>query len=216
MYAFLTAVLLFQPVVIALQPVPVIVSTVAHFTINNPSDVTVDGSGNVLYVSYTYHSVYRLLTSGATLLVAGSGSSSGSGMADDPGTAATFYNPTGITCDTSNNIAYISDYGNHRIRRLNLSTITNTVTTLAGNTYGHADGVGSAAKFRNLWGIVYHKSGVLYVTDNNNNNNNNNNARIRRIIVATAAVTTVATQLPGTYGYNLCITNNGTFLYVTT
>jgi hypothetical protein len=88
-----------------------------------------------------------------------------------------------------------------------------TVATLAGSTQGYTDAVGTAAQFNSPWGIVYHKSsgssgGVLYVADYGN-------ARVRRILVATANVTTVAALPAGSNGICLCITNNGTFLYVT-
>jgi hypothetical protein len=143
------------------------------------------------------------------------------GATDGPALAATFYNPRGITYDTSNNIAYISDYSNNRIRTLHLTGTNNsnnpssyTVATLAGSTPGYTDAVGTAAQFYNPCGIVFYKSsgssgGVLHVADLSN-------ARVRRILVATANVTTVAALPAGTSGYNLCITNNGTFLYVTT
>jgi hypothetical protein len=36
------------------------------------------------------------------------------------------------------------------------------------------------------------------------------------VLTRTTLSYVVTTQLPGTYGYNLCITNNGTFLYVVT
>jgi hypothetical protein len=118
----------------------------------------------------------------------------------------------------TNNIAYISDTGNFRIRTLHLTAGTNnsntpssyTVASLAGSTQGDTDAVGTAAQFAYPYGIVYHKSsvssgggGVLYVADYGN-------ARVRRIVVATANVTTVAALPAGTYCYYLCITNNGT------
>jgi hypothetical protein len=84
----------------------------------------------------------------------------------------------------------------------------NSVTTFAGgNSSGSADGVGTAALLDGPWGIVYHWSGVLYMTEYNT-------PRVRRILVATARVTTVA--IFSASAYYLCITNDGKFVYLTT
>jgi hypothetical protein len=191
-------------------------------------DITLDRSGNVLYASYNFHAVFRVTNTPATvggaalpLLIAGSGihtDSGGYGATDGPALAATFQFPRGITFDTVNNIAYIADSSNHRIRTLNLtdhnnpnnnSNINNTVTTLAGSTNGYMDAVGTAALFSYPCGIVYcHGIRVLYVADAN--------ARVRRIVVATRNVTTAATFPPGTNCKYICITANCTFLYITT
>jgi hypothetical protein len=184
---------------------PVAVSTVARSTMSSSIDITVDDSGDVLYISDTFNAVYRSsIPGGDALLVAGSGNGT-VGESDGMGGVARFNNPYGITCDTLHNTAYISDTRNHRIRSLTLHN--NTVTTLVDSSYGFADGVGISAQFGFPWGIVYHHSGVLFVADNNN-------VAVRRIMVATANVTTVATIVASTCRY-LAITSNGTFIYVT-
>jgi hypothetical protein len=191
----------------ATKPVDVVVSTVVRSTYG-VLDVTVESSGDVLYVS-TSHAVFRLPAAaavGASQLVAGSGDS---GTTDGVGPAARFYDPYGITCDTINNIAYISDFGSHQVRRLDL--YNNTVTTLAGSTSGYMDGVGPASQLLGPFGIVFHHhgsgSGVLYVTEYYD-------GRVRMITVATANVTTAAILPVGTSVRYLCITNNGDVLYV--
>jgi hypothetical protein len=200
------------------------VLTVHDQTTYRVHDVALDFSGNI-FLTNSYHSVDCLTSAPATAtgvgssaalqLVAGSGvaNGGGTGSTDGPALAARFYNPIGITFDT-NNIAYISDCGNNRIRMLHLSTTNSyAVTTLAGTTSGYNDAVGTAARFSCPRGIVYHKScgssgGVLYVLDSTN-------FCVRKILVATANVTTVAALPAGTYGWYLCITNNGTYLYIT-
>ncbi|CUG89340.1 GPI-anchored surface protein, putative [Bodo saltans] len=212
--AMLLVVLSCCPGAEASHDVPVMVSTVSRstFLAPNADDITVDGNGNVLYVARFNNAVYRL-ADGGSLLLAGSGiydpygSSDTTGTTDGVGPAAKFFNPNGITCDTTNNIAYISDQGNYRIRTLVLAT--NTVTTLAGSTSGHADGVGSAAQFYYPQGIVYHSSGVLYVTELDST------GYIRKIAVS-ASVTSVTSIAPYNNGWYLCINNAGTHLYVTT
>jgi hypothetical protein len=193
-------------------------------TIDSPTtgvfDITLDASGSVLYVSNSYNAVFRLANTttsaggfpAAPELIAGNESIDGSGTTDGPARDARFHGPTGITYDTTNNIAYIVDHLNSRIRTLDLHTSNNcTVTTLAGSTQGYTDAIGTAAQFNFPYGIVYHHgSGMLYVAEYIIN------ARVRRIVVATANVTTSAALPAGTSAIFICITNNGTFLYVTT
>lgn len=154
-------------------------------------DVAIDGGGHLLYITSTGGIVYRLLSqssSGASQIV-----------------ASGFYYPTSITCDTVNNMTYVADTGNYRIRRIDLSN-SNAVTTFAGGTLGYQDGTGTAARFLNLAGSVYHHSngGVVYATDGN---------YIRKIIVANASVSTITTQAK-VCAY-LCVSNDGSLLYVT-
>lgn len=66
--------------------VPVIVSTVSRAT-PNVYDLTIDGNGNMMYVSPNYNGVYRLTADGAAYVLAGSGTSS-TGTTNGIGTAA--------------------------------------------------------------------------------------------------------------------------------
>jgi len=58
--------------------------------------------------------------------------------------------PYGITTDGTN--LYVSDYGNHRIRKIVIST--GVVTTLAGSSQGSTDGTGTSATFDEPYGIT--------------------------------------------------------------
>ncbi|CUG93630.1 Hypothetical protein, putative, partial [Bodo saltans] len=167
-------------------------------------DIAIDRDNSLLYVTGGY-CVYRLASNGASAQVI-AGSSTTSGTTDGVGGAAWFGRLWGITCDTANNIAYISDHGNCRIRTLNLTN--NNVTTSAGSSLGYNDGVGVLAQFYAPYGIAHYTSRidgmVLFVADQGNN-------RIRRIVVASANVTTVA-QTPNCY--YLCISRDGSSLFV--
>jgi sugar lactone lactonase YvrE len=117
--------------------------------------------------------------------LAGSG---GGAFLDGQGTLASFLVPCGVAVDGSGNV-YVADNGNNRIRKISLS---GDVTTLAGSgTSGYADGQGTAASFRNPFGVAVDGSGNVYVTDMNNH-------RIRKI-TSSGIVTTLAGS--GTHGY---------------
>uniref|UniRef100_A0A6B2LEC5 Teneurin NHL domain-containing protein n=1 Tax=Arcella intermedia TaxID=1963864 RepID=A0A6B2LEC5_9EUKA len=75
---------------------------------------------------------------------------------------AKFSKPMGVTVDNKGNI-YVCDTGNYKIRKV---TPQGVVTTIAGSSKGHEDGLGKEAKFGRPTGIKYAKSGYLYVTDN--------------------------------------------------
>ena len=126
----------------------------------------------------------RFAASAGTL--AGSGTQ---GALNGTGAAAQFYLPTGVACDGSGNV-YVCDQSNQRIRKI--VAATGAVSTLAGSTFGFADGTGAAAKFLDPTGVACDGSGNVYVADTNNN-------RIRRIVAATGVVSTLAGS--GAYGF---------------
>jgi len=104
------------------------------------------------------------------------------GYAEGTGTSALFRYPAGVAVDNSGTL-YVADYQNTMIRRV--ATATATVTTLAGSSYGFADGSASTAQFGGPTGVAFDGNGNLYVADPNNQ-------RIRKVVIATGAVSTLA------------------------
>lgn len=142
-----------------------------------PHGIACDGVN--LYIADTSsHKIRKLvIATGEVTTFAGSGAT---GSADGIGTAAEFHTPDRIATDGLE--LFVTDAGNHKIRRIVISS--GEVTTLAGSgAPGHEDETGTAATFSDPKGIVVEGLN-LYVADSGK--------VIRRIEIATGAVTTVA------------------------
>jgi hypothetical protein len=89
--------------------------------LNFPGDIAFDSLGNLYIADRSNHRVRKVETSGIITTVAGNGVA---GFSGDGGaaTAAQLNNPIGVAVDSSDNL-YISDTGNVRIRRLNVSAV---------------------------------------------------------------------------------------------
>lgn len=122
-----------------------------------------------------------------------SGATSGAAI-NGPVNLARYNAPIGMATDGVH--LYVGEYGNHAIRTVN--QYTGDVTTLAGTfgTAGAANGVGTAATFRNPYGMVSDGEN-LYVADYGNH-------VIRKIVIATQTVSTFA----GVAG-SACTVNTG-------
>lgn len=200
-----------------------------------PHGITSDNGA--LYVADTNHAIRKIdMATGAGSTIAGSAPVANpyrndpagfqypryfyrknlgvAGYADGTGTASRFHEPRAVWADGAN--VYVSDSGNHAIRRIVLST--GEVTTLAGaapadnpdydnnnpmsapriGESGYADGTGSDARFFEPEGICGDGAGNLYVADKRNH-------AIRKVVIATGETTTLAgghiedPDNPGTY-----------------
>ncbi|UNY99022.1 cadherin domain-containing protein [Zhouia spongiae] len=109
------------------------------------------------------------------------GATNGSdGDVNGTGTSARFNTPWGIAYHGG--FYYVADLLNHKIKRINSSTLE--VTTFAGSTKGFADGTGTVAMFNAPSDLVIDNRGNVYVSDKGNN-------RIRKI-TPNGVVTTLA------------------------
>lgn len=150
--------------------------------LSSPSAVFLDDSGN-LYIADMGHSRIRKVDPFGTITtIAGNGTHGFSGDGD-LATEASLSGPSAISVDDAGNL-YISDMGNHRIRKVDMF---GTITTIAGN--GRADywGDGGPAIRSSLsspTGIFLDSSDNLYIADRDNH-------RIRKVDPS-KTITTVA------------------------
>jgi len=168
--------------------------TGAAASFNWPAGITTDGA-NLFVTDRVNNNIRKIvISSGVVTTIAGTAGVSGS--SDGTGVGVSFTAPKGITTDGTN--LFVSDSGNHTIRKIVIAT--GVVTTIAGTAgvSGTADGSGTAARFNNPYGII--TVGVnLFVADAYNHS-------IRRIVISTGAVTTIA----GTAGASGAADGTGT------
>ncbi|MCC7202780.1 MAG: hypothetical protein IT393_09015 [Nitrospirae bacterium] len=183
-------------------------SGIAHF--NSPGDITTDGT--FLYVADTGNHAIRRVDPNTGIVVTISGSRGTSGLVESADGAPLFNLPEGITWH--NDILYVSDTGNHIIRKINLTTgevsllagdvdcvdevtVTNGVETVvrkctalqAGeSSYGDStDGTGKTTSFSSPTGINTDGT-YLYVMDTGS-------SRIRRVKMNTGETATFSYSL---------------------
>ncbi|MEI6092771.1 MAG: hypothetical protein WCQ47_03715, partial [bacterium] len=178
-----------------------------------PNGITTDGTN--LYVTDTANRTIRKIEIATATVTTLAGTVEQRGSNDGTGTNAKFWTPYGITTDNDN--LYVTDIGNHTVRKIVIST--GVVNTLAGEAEesGSLNGTGANARFNYPNGITSDGTN-LYVTDSANNT-------IRKIEIATATVTTLAgtagasgsndaTGVNARFYYPNGITTDGTNLFV--
>ena len=90
--------------------------------LDEPYEIRFDGDGDLYFVDMTTHVIRRIdARSGTISTVAGSGEA---GFAGDGGSAvhASFDKPHSIEISPQGDALYVADIGNHRVRRIDLST----------------------------------------------------------------------------------------------
>ena len=164
---------------------------------SQPGAVAVDSNG-VLYVADGgNNSIRRIMPGGVVGTLAGW---TNAGYADGVGTNALLNGPAGVAVDGMGNV-FVADTGNNTIRKIATSGVVSTLAGLAG-TAGHADGVGTNARFNGPAGIAVDAAGNVFVADTYN-------YTIRRV-ASDGTVTTIA-GAPGQYGYRDGASTNALF-----
>lgn len=151
----------------------------------SPMYICIDAFDNLYVTDQGNHKIRKITPAGLVSTFAGTTA----GSADGFGFQAQFNSPEGICIDAAQNL-YIVDTYNHRIRKI---TPLGLVSTVAGSTWGYADGSAETAKFLYPTGIAIDSNGNLFVSDEYD--------RIRKIdtqgVVSTFAGSGVAADVDG-------------------
>ena len=124
-----------------------------------PSGIAVGANGNLIVADSGNNLIRIISPHQAVSTLAGSTSW---GTSDGVGTNARFSEPAGVAVDSAGNV-YVADSMNYRIRLIFANL---TVITLAGSSYGSANGIGSNAQFVSPTGVaIDNNSGLIYVAD---------------------------------------------------
>lgn len=152
--------------------------------VNLPTSVCPDPLGNIYIADRANHRIRKIdAVTGIITSIAGTGTA---GFLGDGGPAneARLNNPVSLALAQDGSI-YISDLGNHRIRKIDASGV---ISTLAGTGTAGFSGNGVPAvqaQFNSPWGITLDIANNLYIADRDNN-------RVRKIDLSTGIITIVA------------------------
>jgi sugar lactone lactonase YvrE len=161
--------------------------TIGNAPLRGPTDIWIDASGDA-YIADTFNGAIRKLSvAGVISTYAGPSALSGT---SPPVAPAFLANPMGVVSDASGNV-YVAEFSVSRILKIAPDGLISTFAGEAG-LLGSADGVGTAARFRNPQGLAIDGDGNLYVADTGNQT-------IRKITPA-GVVSTLA-GLAGSFGY---------------
>lgn len=126
-----------------------------------PDEITIDTSDNIYVADYYNNRIRKITPLGIVSTVAGGVVGDMDGVAS----LAKFKWPTGVCLDSNGNI-FVTDYGNHKIKKIDTS---GNVTTIAGSVAGDENGNSSLAKFKNPTISAIDSSGNIFVADYGNN-----------------------------------------------
>lgn len=146
-----------------------------------PTGMAKDAAGNLYVSDQNGHTIRKINSDGLVTTLAGTYGATGT--VNGTGAIARFNQPSGIAVDRLGNV-YVADTSNYAVRKV---TTSGEVSTLAGKpgVSGTTNGIGEAARFTALSGLVIDSQGNLFVADRSNNT-------IRKIVTRTGEVSTFA------------------------
>ena len=175
-------------------------ATVAQ--LSSVSGLTTDTSGNI-YVSDSSSCTIRFIIKQTNIIttIAGMASFCGGEGDDDVATSATLDNPEGVSLDTINNLLYVADMNNCKIRMVTLSL--GIITTFAGTGISGSDGDSDLAVNALLSypeGVANDLYGNVYIADSSN-------CKIRKVNSGGIITTYAGTGIVGSSGDGLQATS---------
>ncbi len=156
-----------------------------------PSGIAVDATGDLFIADNGNDIIRRVGVDGIITTVAGR---FGYGSWGDgrPATQAMISKPFNVALDRQGRI-YIADSYNHRIRRIGLDGVIETIAGTGAAGYSGDGGKATAATLRDPRGVTVDAAGNVYITDTDNN-------RIRKVDTAGIITTIAGTSPPGSKG----------------
>ena len=148
-----------------------------------PTGVAADASGNLYVADSANNRIRKITPAGVILPFAGNGmlgSSGDGGQAAD----ATFNQPQSVAVDSTGNV-YISDTGNHRIRKVAPSGVITTVAGTGADGFAGDGGPATQAQLNLPFQVAVDSAGNLFIADSSNR-------RVRKVTVSTGIITTIA------------------------
>ncbi len=163
--------------------------------LNNPTGLALDAAGNLYIADGGQQVIRRVNTSGTITTIAGTGQLA-VGCENCLATQSGLSLPQGLAFDAANNLLYVVDYGNNRVRAISLASgIINTVAgnAVAGAGFSGDNGPATSARLKNPLAVAVDLAGSFYIADAGNN-------VIRK--VAGGTISTVAGQGLAAPGYS--------------
>jgi uncharacterized protein (TIGR03437 family) len=164
----------------------------------DPNDVATDKAGNIYVADTSNHRIRRIdKATGRITTVAGNGSPGFSGDGGNA-TSAQLNRPTGIELDGAG-ILYIADWGNARVRKVDL---TGAISTIAGTGDSHFNGEAGTALLTNIspYDVFVDGPGNIYIVDRENDR-----IRMLSVVAATAIVAVEGNGQQGLAGTELAM-----------
>jgi sugar lactone lactonase YvrE len=154
--------------------------------VRSPEGLAVDANGNLFFADFGNALVRRVdAKTGIVTTYAGNGGYYDNDPDGRPATQSPVGAPSDIAFDPQGNL-YIADIVNERVKRVDKNTGILTFYAGGGNPPGANDGLpATAAKFSDLVGISFDRSGNLYIADQTAN-------KVWRVDAATRVITTFA------------------------
>ena len=138
--------------------------------LNSPNGVAIDNSGNIYIADTNNQRIRKVNAAGIISTIAGSGIQGFAGDGSANPALQQLDTPVGIFLDVAGNLL-IADAGNHRIRKLNLTS--GVLTTIAGKGYGSGTPDGTAAInsfLRYPTSVVADAAGNIYISNTSGHN----------------------------------------------
>ncbi|HXF04152.1 MAG TPA: hypothetical protein VNM72_01900 [Blastocatellia bacterium] len=160
-----------------------------------PLAVAVDAMGTLYIADAGNNRVRRVDASGIITTVAGTGER-GSGGDDDTADKAQLHTPAALAFDKDGNLL-IADTGNHKIRKIDFSTMK--ISTFAGKgtpAFSGDGGAAGAAELNTPFGLIADAKGNVFIADSANH-------RVRRVDATGNISTFVGSGTPGFGGDGL-------------